>query len=255
MITGCMPSSLWRKGSHVAEQPRFLAMRLGQSSTGSSGSKSVTFQGSWMAKGPAIVRDCSQTTLRSSTTHYAGVPVNMDCQGNGMTRRYPYSARKTGRLRLAFGNASACFAIWGFGFARLIRRWRMPISKNRENIKKLHHLWHVDRFEVWAMDEVRFEQHGSACWMWVPTEITDQVLLRYTIRKRIGYFGAIRIRDGRFFYCWEYECINRGTFFSFLKKLRRVSCHAGRNVVVIPDNVKYHNPSLHHQWREKVRGI
>jgi transposase len=103
------------------------------------------------------------------------------------------------------------------------------------------------------VDEVRFEQHGSACRMWIPPEITDPVLLHHPTCKGIGYFGAVRIRDGKFISCREEESFNGETFFSFLKQVRRVSCHAGRHVVLILDNVKYHHAKLHLLWREKSR--
>jgi transposase len=129
----------------------------------------------------------------------------------------------------------------------------MPIRNSRRHIKKVHDLAHDDRFDVWAVDEVRFEQHGSACRMWIPPEVADPVLLHHPTRKGIGYFGAVRIRDGKFIYCREEERFNGETFLSFLKQVRRVSCHAGRHVVLILDNVKYHHAKLHLHWREKSR--
>ena len=254
MITGCMQSSSWHKGSHAAGQPKCLEMRLGQLSIGSDGSKSGAFLGSWIANVLAVVRDCPRSTSQSSAMHYVRIQMNLEYQDSGMARRSPYSSSKTGVLRLAFGNASACFGIWGFGFASLVRRWRMPIRRSRQHIKKLHRLAQDDGFDVWAVDEVRFEQHGSACRMWVPPEIADPVLLHHPTRKGVGYFGAVRIRDGKFLYCREDESFNGETFFSFLKKLRRVSCHACRHVVVILDNVKYHHARLHLEWREKSQG-
>lgn len=74
----------------------------------------------------------------------------------------------------------------------------MPIRSSRQHIKKLHDLAHDGRFDVWAVDEVRFEQHGSACRMWIPPEVNDPVVLHHPTRKGIGYFGAVRIRDGKF---------------------------------------------------------
>src|SRR5208337_5310152 len=145
--------------------------------------------------------------------HYAKVRMNLDCQDNGMARPSPCSSNKTVELRLAFGNASACFGIWGSGFVSLVRRWRMPTRNSRQHIKKVHDLSHDDRFDVWAVDEVRFEQHGSACRMWIPPEVTDPVLLHHPTRKGIGYFGAVRIRDGKFIYCREEESFNGETFF------------------------------------------
>ena len=105
--------------------------------------------------------------------------------------------------------------------------------------------------DLWALDEVRFEQHGSACRMWVAPEIKDPVLLHHPTRKGIGYFGAVRIRDGKFVYSREVHRFNADTFFTFLKKLRRLSSRAGRRVVVILDNVRYHHARLHRKWRDK----
>lgn len=107
--------------------------------------------------------------------------------------------------------------------------------------------------DLWALDEVRFEQHGSACRMWVPPEIRDPVLLHHPTRKGIGYFGAVRIRDGKFVYSREDKRFNADTFFAFLKKLRRLSSRSGRRVVVILDNVRYHHARLHRTWRDKCQ--
>ena len=47
------------------------------------------------------------------------------------------------------------------------------------------------------MDEVHFQQHGSRCRMWVPAEVKDPILLHAPTRKSVGYFGAVRLRDGK----------------------------------------------------------
>ena len=47
------------------------------------------------------------------------------------------------------------------------------------------------------MDEVHFQQHGSRCRMWVPPETKDPVLLHQPTRKSVGYYGAVRLRDGQ----------------------------------------------------------
>jgi hypothetical protein len=36
--------------------------------------------------------------------------------------------------------------------------------------------------------------------MWVPPEVKDPVLLHYPGLKSAGYFGAVRLREGKFFY-------------------------------------------------------
>lgn len=105
--------------------------------------------------------------------------------------------------------------------------------------------------ELWATDEVHFQQHGSRCRMWIPPEEKDPVLLHKPTRKSVGYFGAVRISDGKFVYQSEKEKFNGMSFHSFLKKLRKVSARKGKRVVVITDNARYHHANLHKKWRKK----
>ncbi len=108
--------------------------------------------------------------------------------------------------------------------------------------------------DLWAADEVHFQQHGSRCRMWVPPETKDPVLLHHPTRRSVGYFGAVRLRDGKFRFSRETGKFNAMTFFAFLKKmLRRTSIRAGRSVVVITDNARYHHARLHKEWREDHR--
>ena len=101
------------------------------------------------------------------------------------------------------------------------------------------------------MDEVRFQQHGSRCRMWVPPEIKDPVLLHHPTRRGVGYFGAVRLRDGKCVFRREEAKFNAMTFLSFLKHLRLVSCHSKRRVVVIIDNARYHHAALHKDYRSR----
>jgi hypothetical protein len=48
-----------------------------------------------------------------------------------------------------------------------------------------------DSVDLWATDEVHFQQHGSRCRMWIPPEIKDPVLLHAPTRKSVGHFGAV----------------------------------------------------------------
>ena len=58
--------------------------------------------------------------------------------------------------------------------------------------------------DLWATDEVYFQQHGSRCRTWIPPEIKDPVLLHHApTRKSVGYFGGVRLRDGRFVFRLE----------------------------------------------------
>jgi transposase len=106
-----------------------------------------------------------------------------------------------------------------------------------------------ESIDLWAIDEVHFQQHGSRCQMWVPPETKDPVLLHHPGRQSVGYFAAVRIRDGKFFYRRETARFNGETFFAFLRRLRGVSVRSGHRVVLITDNAKYHHALLHKEWR------
>ena len=109
-----------------------------------------------------------------------------------------------------------------------------------------------DTIDLWAMDEVHFQQHGSRCRMWVPPEDKDPVLLHHPTRKSVGYFGAVRLRDGKFVYRREEGRFNAESFFLIIKSKRNLSSRSGRRVVVIADNVRYHHARLHKDWRERA---
>lgn len=108
-----------------------------------------------------------------------------------------------------------------------------------------------ERIDLWATDEVHFQQHGSRCRMWIPPEIKDPILLHAPTRKSVGYFGAVRLSDGRFVFRREEDKFNGESFFHFLRQLRRSSIRTGRRVIVITDNAKYHHARLHKSWREE----
>lgn len=105
--------------------------------------------------------------------------------------------------------------------------------------------------DLWAIDEVHFQQHGSRCVMWIPPEVKDPVLMHAPTRKAVGYFGAVRLRDGFFVYRRETGRFNADSFYAFLKHLRRTSAAAGRRVVIIVDNAQYHHARIHKDWREQ----
>jgi hypothetical protein len=103
------------------------------------------------------------------------------------------------------------------------------------------------------MDEVRFQQHGSGCRMWIPPETRDPVLLHHPTRKSIGYWGAMRLRDGCFVYRREAEAFNARTCQEFLAQLYASSVSSNHQVVVIADNAKFHHAKLHQPWRQERR--
>lgn len=89
--------------------------------------------------------------------------------------------------------------------------------------------------------------------MWIPPETKDPILLHHPTRRSVGYFGAVRLRDGRFFFRRETDKFNAATFFEFMKSLRRTSAISKRRVVIITDNARYHHARLHKEWREKCQ--
>ena len=80
--------------------------------------------------------------------------------------------------------------------------------------------------------------------MWIPPEVDDPVVLHHPTRKSVGYFGAVRLRAGKFLFKRETNRFDAMTTGSFLRQLRQCSRRAGRRVVVITDNAK-----LHAEWR------
>ena len=90
--------------------------------------------------------------------------------------------------------------------------------------------------------------------MWVPWEEDDPVLWHYPGRKSVGYFGAVRLRDGQACFRQEPEMFDGATFWKFMCQLEGASREAGRRVVVIIDNAKYHHAKLHAGWREQRQG-
>ncbi len=105
--------------------------------------------------------------------------------------------------------------------------------------------------DLWALDEVHFQQHGSRCRMWVPPEIKDPILHHHPTRRSVGYFGAVRLRDGTLLSRRETGRFNGPSFWEFLKQLQASSAVTGRRVVVISDNAKYHHSRLHLTWRQQ----
>ncbi len=87
--------------------------------------------------------------------------------------------------------------------------------------------------------------------MWIPPECKHPVILQHPTRKSVGYFGAVRLGDGKFAYRREDDVFNAETFWAFMRKLRQISCHSGRKVLLISDNARYHHAKLHADWRQE----
>lgn len=87
--------------------------------------------------------------------------------------------------------------------------------------------------------------------MWIPWEDDDPVVWHYPGRKSVGYFGAVRLRDGLGLFQKEPAMFDGMTFWNFLQPLRKLSGQSGRRVIVITDNAKYHHAKLHQEWRQQ----
>ena len=74
-------------------------------------------------------------------------------------------------------------------------------------------------------------------------------MYHHPTRKSIGYFSAVRLRDGAFLFRRETGRFNGESFWQFLKVFREVSAVAGRRVLAISDNARYHRSKLHRKWR------
>lgn len=85
--------------------------------------------------------------------------------------------------------------------------------------------------------------------MWVPPEDRDPVVYHHPTRKSVGYFAAVRLRDGLFLFRRETGRFNGASFWEFLRIFREVGAAGGRRVVAISDNAQYHRSKLHLDWR------
>ena len=75
-------------------------------------------------------------------------------------------------------------------------------------------------------------------------------LYHHPTRKSVGYFGAVRLDDGKFAYRRESGRFNGQSFWNFLKVFQRDSASDGRHVIAISDNAQYHRSRLHGEWRK-----
>ena len=102
------------------------------------------------------------------------------------------------------------------------------------------------------MDEVHFQQHGSRCRMWVPPEVIDPICLHAPTRKSISYFGAVRLKDGKLVMSPPDGMFDAQTCWKFYRRIECLAQSAGRKIVMIIDNARYHHASLHEAWRREV---
>lgn len=89
--------------------------------------------------------------------------------------------------------------------------------------------------------------------MWIPPETRDPVVAHQPTRRSIGYYGAVRIRDGKLVQQRIEDPFNAQTFWNFMRRVLIVARRTKRKAVIIIDNAKYHHARLHKQWRWKNR--
>ncbi len=85
--------------------------------------------------------------------------------------------------------------------------------------------------------------------MGIAPEDQDPIVRHEPTRKSMGFFGGVRLRDGRLVTRREDQSFHAQSFWDFLRALQEASGGAGRRVVVIRDNAEYHHAGLHQPWR------
>ena len=80
---------------------------------------------------------------------------------------------------------------------------------------------------------------------------SDPVVLHHPTRKSVGYFGAVRLRDGRFFFRAETGNVRCHDMLGFLAEAACVQPPGRRRVMVIIDNARYHHARFHRDGREQ----
>jgi len=87
--------------------------------------------------------------------------------------------------------------------------------------------------------------------MWIPPEEVDPVYFHCPTRKSVGYFGAVRLRDGKFIFQRATTRFNGESFLGFMKLLHSRGTHTSREMIAIVDNARYHHAKLHAPWRSE----
>src|SRR4051812_21862334 len=170
---------------------------------------------------------------------------------SGMARRYQPGLRRPTASSWGSVSASVCSGSSSSGSASLGPFWREPIRHDRKHRKKTPQVNADDAVDLWALDEVHFQQQGSRCRMWVPPETRDPNVYHHPTRKSVGYFAAVRLRDGEFLFRRETGRFNGESFWEFLKMFREASTVSGRRVLAISDNAQYHRSKFHLSWRDQ----
>jgi len=104
--------------------------------------------------------------------------------------------------------------------------------------------------ELWVIDEVFFKLFGTTCKMWIPPEDFDPFVLHNPARENAKYYGAVRLRDGKFVYLKVEGVFNGDNCFTFLKYLRKITARSSKKTVILLDRASYHRAKVHKKWRD-----
>jgi transposase len=126
------------------------------------------------------------------------------------------------------------------------------MKKPKMLLKKLTKIRNDPDIELWAIDEVIFQLHGSVCRMWVPKDVKDPIIHFHPTRKSVGYFGAVRLSDGKFVYQRPYDRFNGETFMDFMKYLRMITARSKKRNVFLLDNARYHHWKEIKVWTDSI---
>lgn len=167
-----------------------------------------------------------------------------------MGRRCRLSLRSGTESSWECGSASGCFGSWDFDFASRVQLLPMQTSNCRSGIKKLKALRQDSGVDLWAGDEVHFQQFGSRCRMGCSGSSRPRPLA-------LSHPQECRLLWGRSTARWQARLpaataetkFNGETCFEFLKHLKQCASRSGRRAVVIMDNATYHHARLHKPWR------
>jgi hypothetical protein len=109
----------------------------------------------------------------------------------------------------------------GFTQAEAIAIFRFALEPHSSSVtnRAVHSAEVADpNVDLWAIDEVHFQQHGSRCQMWIPPETMNPILFHHLTRRSVGYFGAVRLRDGKFFFHRETDKVQRRHLLCFSQR-------------------------------------
>ena len=76
-----------------------------------------------------------------------------------------------------------------------------------------------DTVDLWALDEVHFQQQGSRCRMWVPPETKGTHCVSSSDAQERRLFCRRASADGQFLFRREAGRFNGETFWEFLKAI------------------------------------